>query len=101
RTVSRSVALLVSWGLGFAVGKKLRVRQLALPLAALALTLSLLDSLSSTTDFLVRERESVQTMSDRIPLWQHLTSVVMEKAPITGLGYYAASRVVATEYNSR
>ena len=38
-------------------------------------------------------------MSDRIPLWEHLTSVVMREAPITGLGYYAASRVVATEYN--
>jgi O-antigen ligase len=101
RTRNAYVALLVFLVIGFAYGKKLRVRQLALPLAALALTLSLLDSLSSTTDFLVRERESVQTMSDRIPLWQHLTSVVMDKAPITGLGYYAASRVVATEYNSR
>ena len=54
---------------------------------------------SSTTDYLVRERESIETMSDRIPLWQHLTSVVMREAPITGLGYYAASRVVATKYN--
>ena len=38
-------------------------------------------------------------MSDRIPLWEHLTTVVMRESPITGLGYYAASRVVAPEYN--
>ena len=58
-----------------------------------------MDAFSSTTDYLVRDPGSVETMSDRIPLWQHLTTVVMREAPITGLGYYAASRVVATEYN--
>ena len=41
-----------------------------------------------------------QHLSDRIPLWQHLTSTVMREAPLTGLGYYAASRVHATEYNA-
>src|SRR5215510_11894315 len=39
------------------------------------------------------------SLHDALPLWQHLTSVVMSEAPITGLGYYAASRLVATEYN--
>jgi hypothetical protein len=38
-------------------------------------------------------------MSDRVPLWQHLTDVVMREAPVAGLGFYSASRVVATEYN--
>ena len=38
-------------------------------------------------------------MSARIPLWQHLTSTVMREAPLTGLGYYAASRVYAIEFN--
>jgi O-antigen ligase len=47
----------------------------------------------------VRDSSSIETMSDRVPLWGYLTSVVMRDAPITGLGYYAASRVVATEYN--
>ena len=63
------------------------------------MSIFLVDAVPSTTNYLVRERESIETMSDRIPLWQHLTSVVMREAPITGLGYYAASRVVATKYN--
>jgi O-antigen ligase len=58
-----------------------------------------MDAMTSTTDFLVREPESITTMSDRIPLWQYLTSTVMREAPLTGLGYYAASRVYAPEYN--
>jgi O-antigen ligase len=99
RTRSAYVALLVFLAIGFVHGKRLRVRKLVLPLAALALSVFLMDTLSSTVDYLVRERESVETMSDRIPLWQHLTTVVMRESPITGLGYYAASRVVATEYN--
>ena len=99
RTRSAYIALLVFLVIGFVHGKRLRVRRLVLPLAALALSFFLMDALSSTTDYLVRDRESVQSMSDRVPLWQHLTSAVMRDAPITGLGYYAASRVVATEYN--
>ena len=99
RTRSAYVALLLYLAIGFIAGKRLRVRQLVLPLAALALSVFLLDALSATTDYLVRDKDSVETMSDRIPLWQHLTSVVMREAPITGLGYYAASRVVAPEYN--
>ena len=93
RTRSAYVAFVVFLAIGFIYGKRLPVRKLVLPLAALAFSVFLMDALSSTTDYLVRERESIQTMSDRIPLWEHLTSVVMREAPITGLGYYAASRV--------
>jgi O-antigen ligase len=99
RTRSAYVALLVFLAIGFVHGKRLRVRKVVLPLAALVLSVFLMDTLSSTVDYLVRERESIESMSDRLPLWQHLTSVVMRESPITGLGYYAASRVVATEYN--
>jgi O-antigen ligase len=38
-------------------------------------------------------------MSDRIPLWQYLTSIVMREAPLTGVGYFAASRMYAPQYN--
>jgi len=101
RTRSALVAFLVFVAIGFIYGKRLPIRQLVLPFAALVLSVFLLDALSTTTNYLLRERESVQNMSDRIPLWQHLTTVVMRESPITGLGYYAASRVVGTEYNPR
>lgn len=99
RTRSAYGAFFVFLAIGFLHGKRLRVRQLFLPLAALGLTVVLMDAFPSTVEYLVRERDSIETMSDRIPLWQHLTSVVMRESPLTGLGYYAASRVVATEYN--
>jgi O-antigen ligase len=100
RTRSAYLAFLVFLAIGVTYGKRLRVRKLVVPLAALTFIVVLMDAVSSTTAYLVRERESVETMSDRIPLWQHLTSVVMQEAPITGLGYYAASRVLGTEYRS-
>jgi O-antigen ligase len=100
RTRSGYVAFLVFLGIGFSYGKRLRVRKLVLPLVALALSVIVMDRLSSTTEYLVRDRESVETMSGRIPLWEHLTTVVLRESPITGLGYYAASRVVATQYNA-
>jgi O-antigen ligase len=99
RTRSAYVAFLVFVVIGVVYGKGLRIRSLVVPLAALAVSVFVFDAASSTTDYLVRESASLETMSDRLPLWEHLPSVVMRDAPITGLGYYAASRVVATEYN--
>jgi O-antigen ligase len=99
RTRSAMGALLVFLVIGLVYGKRLRVRQLILPLALVALSVVAMDALSSTTDYFVRERESVESMSDRIPLWTYLTEVVMRDAPFTGLGYYAASRVLAPAYN--
>ena len=99
RTRSAYVAFLVFLVIGVIYGRGLRIRTLVGPLVALAVSVFLLDVASSTTDYLVRDAGSVETLSDRLPLWEHLTSVVMRDAPITGLGYYAASRVVATEYN--
>ena len=99
RTRSAYVALLSFLVIGFTQGRGLRVRQLIVPLVALAFGVFVMDAMTSTTEFLVRDPESIGTMSDRIPLWQHLTSTVMREAPLTGLGYYAASRVYAPEYN--
>ena len=85
--------------IGFTQGRGLRVRQLIVPLVAFGFGLFAMDAMTSTTDFLVRDPRSIGSMSDRIPLWQYLTSTVMREAPLTGLGYYAASRVYAPEYN--
>jgi O-antigen ligase len=100
RTRTAYVALVAFLTIGFVCGKRLPVRRLLLPLAAVILGVVFMDAFASTTDYVLRERESIQTMSDRIPLWQHLTSVVMRESPLTGLGYYAASRLLATEYNA-
>jgi O-antigen ligase len=99
RTRTAYIALLSFLVIGFTQGRGLRVRQLIVPLVAFGLGIFAMDAMTSTTEFLVRNPESIRTMSDRIPLWEHLTTTVMEKAPLTGLGYYAASRVYATEYN--
>lgn len=99
RTRSAYAAFLVFLVIGVVYGKGLRIRSLVVPLVVLAISIFLLDVASSTADYLVRDSASIETMSDRLPLWEHLTSVVMRDAPITGLGYYAASRIVATEYN--
>ena len=99
RTRSAYLALLAFLVIGFTQGRGLRVRQLIVPLVVFAFGVFVMDAMTSTTGFLVRDSESVRTMSDRIPLWQYLTSTVMREAPLTGLGYYAASRVYAPEYN--
>jgi O-antigen ligase len=99
RTRSAYIAVLSFLVIGFTQGRGLRVRQLIVPLVAFGFGTFVMDAMTSTTKFLVREPESVGTMSDRIPLWQHLTSTVMREAPLNGLGYFAASRVYATEYN--
>ena len=99
RTRSAYIAFLVFLVIGGIYGKRLRIRTLIVPLAALAVTVVLLDVASSATDYLLRDAASIETMSDRLPLWEYLTSVVMRDAPVTGLGYYAASRIVATDFN--
>jgi O-antigen ligase len=99
RTRSAYIALLAFLVIGFTQGRGLRVRQLIVPLVVFAFGVFVMDAMTSTTEFLVRDTASISTMSDRIPLWQHLTSTEMREAPLTGLGYYAASRVYAPEYN--
>ena len=54
----------------------------------------------SISDWIVRDPESVSTLSDRAGLWTGLTAITLEKSPLIGLGYYAASRVYGPQYNS-
>jgi O-antigen ligase len=99
RTRSAELAVLAFLVIGFMQGRGLRVRQLIVPLFVLAFGVFVMDAMTSTTAFLVKDPESARTMSDRIPLWQYLTNIVMREAPLTGLGYFAASRVYAPQYN--
>jgi hypothetical protein len=54
----------------------------------------------SISDWIVREPESVSTLSDRTGLWTSLTDITLKQSPLIGLGYYAASRVYGPQYNA-
>jgi hypothetical protein len=101
QTRTSFIALLAYVAIGSAFGSGLRVRQLVPVLGALLLGLVLFDVLAPTKNYMVRDTESVETMSDRLPLWNHLTQAVLREEPLIGLGYFAASRVLAPEYNER
>jgi hypothetical protein len=99
QTRTAYVALLAYLAIGYVYGRGLRVRKLV-PLMALgAVSLLALDVIAPTADYVVRDSTTIQTMSDRIPLWTHLTTAVMREEPVVGLGYYAASRVLAPQHN--
>jgi O-antigen ligase len=70
-------------------------------LLVLSIGLVLVDASTKTVDYMVRDTKSIETMSDRIPLWRHLTKTVMREDPLIGFGYYAASRIIAPQYNPR
>ena len=46
-----------------------------------------------------RSPETMWTLSDRIGLWSHLTTVTLDRSPWFGLGYYSASRIHGPEHN--
>jgi len=46
-----------------------------------------------------RAMEDVWTLSDRLGLWAYLIDATTSRGPWLGLGYFAASRVYAPEYN--
>ena len=54
----------------------------------------LLDALNSR-----RAAEDIWTLSDRLGLWAYLVDATITRGPWLGLGYFAASRVYAPEYN--
>ena len=54
----------------------------------------LLDALNSR-----RAVEDIWTLSDRLGLWAYLVEATITRGPWLGLGYFAASRVYAPEYN--
>lgn len=93
------VGIMIYLLIGSVYGKGLRVRQFVGVLFALFLGLLALEIASRTTDFIVRETKTIDTLSDRVPLWGYLTETVMRDEPLIGLGYFAATRVLAPNYN--
>jgi len=47
-----------------------------------------------------RKAEDVLTLSGRIGLWTHLLQTTLDRGPWLGLGYFAASRIYAPEFNA-
>ena len=71
-----------------------------LPVAVvLLLVAALFELLPSGQQYVVREEQSLGTLSDRLPLWQHLIGTMLQESPVFGLGYFSASRVYGPEYN--
>ena len=48
---------------------------------------------------LVREPETLGTLTGRIGLWAYLADVTLRESPWIGLGYYSASRVYGPQYH--
>jgi O-antigen ligase len=93
--------MLVYLAIGSVFGKRLRVRTL-IPVIAIGFTgLVVFDALAPTQEYIVRDTQSLSTLSDRLPLWEHLTKAVMREEPLTGMGYYAATRLLAPQLNWR
>jgi O-antigen ligase len=95
------VAMIAYLAFGYVFGRGLPVRRLVPLLLVVSLGLIVLDASTQTVDYMVRDTKSIETMSDRIPLWHFLTAAVMRDEPLFGFGYYAASRVIAPQYNPR
>ena len=94
------VALIAYLVIGAVCGRGLRVRKLVPLLGALVIGLLLFDELSPASEYVIRDRSTLETMSDRGPLWDFLIDQVMREQPLTGLGYFSASRVLAPMHNS-
>jgi len=69
----------------------------AVSLVLLTLPLIFGESLSALNA--QRQAEDIWTLSDRIGLWTYLLDVTVRRGPWFGLGYFAASRIYAPEYN--
>ena len=69
----------------------------AVSLVLLTLPLIFGESLSALNA--QRQAEDIWTLSDRIGLWTYLIDVTTQRGPWLGLGYFAASRIYAPEYN--
>jgi len=73
------------------------LRRFAYCLFAFLLMLSACDQLPSLSRY--RSPETILTLSDRIGLWRHLTTVTLNQSPWLGLGYFSASRIHGPEFN--
>jgi hypothetical protein len=80
------------------------LRRPAIPLLRKIATLTLI-TLPFVADSLItalnaeRKAEDLLTISGRLGLWSYLIETTVEKGPWLGLGYFAASRIYAPEFN--
>jgi O-Antigen ligase len=73
-------------------------RRFALTCGVAVAMIFVLDLASGLSQY--RDPESVSTLSDRVGLWTYLSNVTLQKSPLLGLGYYAASRTYGPQYNA-
>jgi len=99
QTRTALAAFLVTLPLGWVFSYSAPVKKV-FPLAVVSLLLAgILDILATGQQYAIREEQSLTTLSDRLPLWDHLLGTMLNESPVIGLGYYAASRVLGPQYN--
>lgn len=80
------------------------VRRPAIPVLRRIATIALL-ALPFVADMLItalnaeRKVEDIWTLSERVGLWSYLIEITLAQGPYLGLGYFAASRIYAPEFN--
>jgi hypothetical protein len=97
RTSYVALALCLVIGLLFTARTQMRKAVVASMVAVILA--AMLDVFATAQEHLSRQGEGISTMSDRIPLWNHVISVMLQESPVIGLGYFAASRIYAPQYN--
>jgi len=80
------------------------LRRPAIPVLRRVATISML-ALPLVADMLItalnaeRKVEDIWTLSERVGLWSYLIDATLDKGPYLGLGYFAASRIYAPQFN--
>jgi O-antigen ligase len=74
------------------------VRRSMVFVAVLLLVLILSQTLPLVVNWIVRDPKSLGTLSERIPWWKFLVSIMLNQSPLIGLGFYAAPRVYGLSY---
>jgi hypothetical protein len=101
QTRTAFAALLPCLALAWLFRYQLPMKKLLPVMVAAVLAAGLFDQLSVGQQYVVREEQSLATMSDRIPLWGHLLSTMVRESPAIGMGYFSASRLLGPQYNPR
>lgn len=101
QTRTAFAALLPCLALAWAFRYRLPMKKLLPAMLVAVLAAGLFGKLTVGQQYVIREEKSLATMSDRIPLWGHLLSTMVQESPVIGLGYFSASRLYGPQYNPR
>lgn len=77
------------------------IRRAAPFVVALGIAAALFQFLPGIQQYLVREEESISTLSARLPLWTYLVGITLSESPLIGLGYQSAVRILAPQFLPR